>query len=135
MQILTLTVRHLCVTPEMLSRWVSNYLTIQKIGTRQTELSSFPYEYNRGYSVSGKLCSYPQSPKLKLLINARKPFQWKMKMTVYVPSIKFGNASSSSQELNSSWKHLIEVHLNFIFEYGKNVVEGPRVTDNRCNLV
>ena len=24
----------------------------------------------------------------------------------------------------SSWKHLIDVHLNFTFEYDKNIVEG-----------
>ena len=30
----------------------------------------------------------------------------------------------SWRQLNLSWKYLIDVHLNFIFEYEKNVVEG-----------
>ena len=30
------------------------------------------------------------------------------------------SVSSSSEELNSSWTHVIDIHLNFIFKYEKN---------------
>ena len=46
------------------------------------------------------------------------------------------SVSSSSEELNSSWQHVFHVHLNFSFKYEKmSLNEGPRVTDNRCNVV
>ena len=32
----------------------------------------------------------------------------------------------------SSWKHLIDVHLNFTFEYEKQLLTEARVTDDRC---
>ena len=38
---------------------------------------------------------------------------------------------SSWRPLNSSWKHLIDVHLNFIFEYEKNYWAGVTLTRNR----
>ena len=84
MEITTLLVRDLCVTLEMLSQWVSNYLrSIQKPGIRHSldlRLWSWPF-------CSWQTFSHPQGhpfPNFKLLIFVRTLLQRKMKIAVHM---------------------------------------------------